>query len=155
MASLARLELVNKFRKELEDFNAFSALRAENSMDTTHIQMASLDEMMSAYGYVPRRLAKYPNINDGRFGYMLAFPAKGRPLHLSLEAAVQLHNGSMVRPHTVSRKQMEENPAVFARKNRIVETVSIQRNKRWGNDGSGIKSQTRWVKFLEEQNGQG
>lgn len=149
MASLARLELVNKFRKELEEFWNGDK-KTYHGADTTHIQMASLDEMMSAYGYVPRRLAKYPEITDGRFGYSLAFPAKDRPLHLSLEAAVQLHNGSMPRPRTVSRKQMEESPAVFARKNRIVETVSLQRNKRWGNDGSGIKTQTRWVKFLEE-----
>lgn len=148
MASLARLELVNKFRKELVDFWNGEE-RTHHGADTTHIQMASLDEMMSAYGYVPQRLAKYPKITDGRFGYIIAFPAKGRPMHLSLEAAVQMHNGSLVRPRTVSLKQMKENPATFARKNRIVETVSIQRDKRCGNDGSGIKSQTRWVKFLE------
>ena len=41
MASLARLELVTKFRKELDDYNAFSDYRAEKNKDTTHIQLLS------------------------------------------------------------------------------------------------------------------
>lgn len=153
MASLSRLELSKKFRKEIEDFNAFSVFRAALGMDSTHIQMASVDEMMSAYGYVPRRVEKYPHITDGRFGYQLAFKArKGdrRATFMSLEQAVRMHNGELGF-YTRSRASDLDNPIYFARQNRIVETVSLQRNKRWGNDGSGLKSQTVWVKFLEDQ----
>lgn len=152
MASLSRLALVNKFRKEIEDFNAFSSLRSEKSMDTTHIQMASLDEMMSAYGYVPRRLERHPEVTDGRFGYELAFPQKrdSRPRFMSFEDAIRMHNGTILGFRTLSRIKKSGSKMAFARRNRIVENVSLQRNKKWGNDASGIKSQTRWVKFLEE-----
>lgn len=155
MASFSRLELVNKFRKEIEDFNIFRGLRSEKGMDSTHIQMASVDEMMSAYGYIPRRVSKYPNITDGRFGYQLAFKARRgdrRSAFMSLADAVRMHNGELGF-YTRSLARNLADPVHFARKNRIVETVSLQRDKRWGNDGSGIKSQTTWVKFLEENNG--
>ena len=155
MASLARLELVTKFRKELDDYNAFSDYRAEKNKDTTHIQMASVDEMMSAYGYVPRRLPNYPAITDGRFGYVLAhkLPAGDRrSKFMSFEAAVRMHNGEMGF-YTTTRARYLSSPIAFARRNRIVETVGLQRNKRIGNDASGLTSQIRWVKFLEENNG--
>ncbi|AKJ73510.1 hypothetical protein SP40_69 [Salmonella phage 40] len=71
MASYSRIELINKFQKELEDWNTMSGLRAEAAQDTTHIQMASVDEVMSAYGYAPRRLPNFPEVRDGRFGYYL------------------------------------------------------------------------------------
>ena len=155
MASLARLELVTKYRKELDDYNAFSEYRAEKNKDTTHIQMASVDEMMSAYGYVPRRVSNYPKITDGRFGYVLAFKLpKGdrRSKFMSFEAAIRMHNGELGF-YTTTRARYLASPVVFARQNRIVETVALQRNKRIGNDRSGLTSQIRWVKFLEENNG--
>ena len=148
MASLTRLELLKKFRKELEDFNAFSSLRAENSMDTTHIQMASLDEMMSAYGYVPRRLPNFPEVRDGRFGYQLAFPNSKkvcRPIFISLQEAVTIHNGNGYKGNPFRRLGDRMS---FALQNRIVEQVAVQRDKSLE---GGIKSTKKWIKFYEEK----
>lgn len=154
MASLSRLELINKFRKEIEDFWSGDK-KTYHGIDTTHIQMASLDEMMSAYGYVPRRLGRHPEVIDGRFGYELSSPQKrdSRPRFMSFEDAIRMHNGTSSGFRTTSRNNRRTGKKVFARSNRIVENVSLQRNKKRGNDCSGIKAQTRWVKFLEESNG--
>lgn len=143
MASYSRNELVNKFQKELEDWNnapAASALKAPK--DTTHIQMASLDEMMSAYGYVPRRVPQYPNITDGRFGYQ---SLSGNDF-ISLEDAVSYHNNAIFRGNPF-RKIPDR--LSFALQNRIVEQVSVQRDKSRYAGGSGIKSQKLWVKFYD------
>lgn len=148
MASYSRLELVEKFRKELEDFNAFSALRAENSMDTTHIQMASLDEMMSAYGYVPRRLPNFPEIYDGRFGYYLSDKSCKNRMHpsfISLQDAVSIHNGNGYKGNPFRRLGDRMS---FALQNRIVEQVAVQRDKSLE---GGIKSTKKWIKFYEEK----
>lgn len=153
MASASRQELVAKFRKELAEW--WENGESHHGKDTTHIQMASVDEMMSAYGYVPRRVARYPHITDGRFGYQLVKADKGydsRMIFMSLEAAVRMHNGTTGGFRTLSSANRGKSRSAFARNNRIVETVSLQRNKRWGNDASGLKSQTRWVKFLEQEN---
>ncbi len=146
MALLARKELLDKFKKELSEWTS------NHPMDTTHIQMASLDEMMAAYGYVPRRVFNYPAVKDGRFGYEKAFRSKKshtlRPAYISLEDAVRLHNGHF---ELYSKKYLQKvkDMIEFAHSVRIVETVSIQREKGRG-CGNGIKSQTRWIKFLEE-----
>ncbi|MCC3722113.1 hypothetical protein [Staphylococcus haemolyticus] len=151
MASFSRLELAKKFRKEIEDWNSMSGLRAEKAMDTVHIQMASLDEMMSAFGYVPRRLPEYPNITDGRFGYVRAFnnDITSLPVNISLEDAVHMHNAGDYRGNPLRRMS---NRMAFALTNRIVQQVAIQRDKKWGNDGSGIKSQKKWVEFCDDLN---
>lgn len=142
MASYARLELVNKFRKEIENWNS------AHPMDTTHIQMASLDEMMSAYGYVPRRLPEFPEVKDGRFGYVLAFPSSAkicRPTFLSLENAVSIHNGNGYLGNPFRRLG---DRMCFALRNRIVEQVAVQRDKSLE---GGIKSTKRWIKFCGEE----
>lgn len=148
MASYARLELVDKFRKEIEVWNQWQAPRSEKAMDTTHIQMASLDEVMSAYGYVPRRLPNFPEVRDGRFGYYLvdkSYENKMRPLFLSLQDAVIIHNGNGWRGNPFRRL---DDRMSFALRNRIVELVAIQRDKSLQ---GGIKSTKRWIKFHEEQ----
>lgn len=142
MASYARLELVNKFRKEIEDWDS------SQPMDTTHIQMASLDEMMSAYGYVPRLLPNFPEIRDGRFGYYLvdkAYENKMRPLFMSLQDAVIIHNGNGWRGNPFRRLGDRMS---FALRNRIVTQVAIQRDK---SVLGGIKSTKKWIKFHEEK----
>lgn len=145
MASYARLELVNKFRKEIEDW--WKAGETNHGMDTTHIQMASLDEMMSAYGYVPRRLPNFPEIRDGRFGYQLAFPPSKicRPLFMSLQEAVSIHNGNGYKGNAFRRLGDRMS---FALRNRIVTQVAIQRDK---SVPGGIKSTKKWIKFHEEK----
>lgn len=146
MASYSRIELINKYRKELEDWKTMSGLRADAAKDTTHIQMASVDEVMSAYGYVPRRLPQYPNITDGRFGYVLAFPSRRKPKFMSLEDAVSFHNGNVYGGNPFRRIPED---VMFALKNRIVDQVAVQRDKKWGNDGSGLKSQKKWIRFCK------
>lgn len=143
MASLSRLELVNKFRKQLGDWNSMAEYRSEKAMDTTHIQMASVDEMMAAYGYVPRRLSNFPEVFDGRFGYQLAVHSEtfSRTQFISLEDAVSLHNGNGYKGNPFRR--MNDRMS-FALSNRIVEQVGIQRDK-WLE--GGVKSTKRWVKF--------
>lgn len=141
MASYTRLELVNKFRKEIENWNS------THPMDTTHIQMSSLDEMMSAYGYVPRRLPNFPEVKDGRFGYQLAFPCCKkvcRPLFMSLQEAVSIHNGNGYKGNPFRRLGDRMS---FALHNRIVQQVAIQYNKSKRN----LTTSKRWVKFLEEE----
>lgn len=146
MALLARKELMDNFKKEISEW------KHNQPMDTTHIQMASLDEMMAALGYVPRRVFGYVEIKDGRFGYEKAFRSKKshilRPDYISLENAVRLHNGHF---ELYGKNNMEKvNGMVeFSRSVRIVEKVSVQRLK-GGGIYKNIKSQTRWVKFLEE-----
>lgn len=146
MASYSRLELVKKFRKEIEDW--WKAGESNHGMDTTHIQMASLDEMMSAYGYVPRRLPNFPEVKDGRFGYQLAFPCSKkicRPLFMSLQEAVSIHNGNGYRGNPFRRLSDRMS---FALRNCIVEQVAIQRDK---SVPGGIKSTKKWIKFCEEK----
>lgn len=147
MASFARRELTDKFRKELEIWNQWHVPRSERAMDTTHIQMASLDEMMSAYGYVPRRLPNFPEVKDGRFGYQLAFPPSKicRPLFMSLQEAVSIHNGNGYKGNPFRRLGDRMS---FALRNRIVTQVAIQRDK---SVPGGIKSTKKWIKFHEEK----
>lgn len=136
MASLARLELVKKFRKEIEDWS--KAGETNHGMDTTHIQMASLDEMMSAYGYAPRRVPSHPEVTDGRFGYyrvVSGYPSSKRPAFLSLQVAVSIHNGN-------GFFRLGDRMS-FALRNRIVEQVGIQYRKSTGE----LISSKVWVKF--------
>lgn len=144
MASYSRLELLKKFKKEMSLWR--SRGETHHGMDTTHIQMASVDEMMSAFGYVPRRLPNYHLVKDGRFGYVLAFPrSQGdrRYVFMSLENAVRMHNGCL---EFFSRNRAASlyGSISFARENRVVETVSLQRTKK-----GGLIAQTRWVKFID------
>lgn len=144
MASFARLELVKKFRKELEGW--WESGETNHGMDTTHIQMASLDEMMSAYGYVPRRLPNFPEVRDGRFGYYLvdkSYENKMRPFFMSLEEAVSIHNGNGYKGNAFRRLGDRMS---FALNNRIVKQVAVQRDKRFE---GGIKSQKKWIRFCE------
>lgn len=146
MASYARLELVNKFRKEIEDW--WKAGETHHGMDTTHIQMASLDEMMSAYGYVPRRLPNYPEVRDGRFGYYLvdkSYENKMRPFFLSLQDAVSIHNGNGYKGNPFRRLGDRMS---FALRNRIVDQVAVQRDKSLE---GGIKSTKKWIKFCDRE----
>lgn len=150
MASYSRLELVKKFRKEIEDW--WKAGETHHGMDTTHIQMASLDEMMSAYGYVPRRLPNFPEVKDGRFGYQLAFPRCKkicRPFFISLQDAVSIHNGNGYKGNPFRRLGDRMS---FALQNRIVEQVAVQRDKSLE---GGIKSTKKWIKFYEENKNAG
>ena len=152
MASYSRLELVEKFRKELEVWNQWQVPRSEKAMDTTHIQMASLDEMMSAYGYVPRRLSNFPEVKDGRFGYQLAFPRCKkicRPFFISLQDAVSIHNGNGYKGNPFRRLGDRMS---FALQNRIVEQVAVKRDKSLE---GGIKSTKEWIKFYEENKNAG
>lgn len=142
MASFARLELADKFRKEIEGWDS------PQPMDTTHIQMASLDEMMSAYGYVPRRLPSFPEVRDGRFGYYLvdkSYENKMRPFFMSLQDAVSIHNGNGYKGNPFRRL---DDRMSFALRNRIVVQVAIQRDKSLE---GGIKSTKKWIKFHEEK----
>ena len=152
MASYSRLELVEKFRKELEVWNQWQVPRSEKAMDTTHIQMASLDEMMSAYGYVPRRLSNFPEVKDGRFGYQLAFPRCKkicRPFFISLQDAVSIHNGNGYKGNPFRRLGDRMS---FALQNRLVEHVAVQRDKSFE---GGIKSTKKWIKFYEKKKNAG
>ena len=151
MASYSRQELVNKYKKRFEDFWKENRSEYCGGIDSTEVQMASVDEMMSAYGYVPRRIQQYPKIRDGRFGYVLAFPVKdSRSKFMTLEAAVSMHNGILHSAYTSTMQRRLSGKICFARKNRVVEKVSLQRNKKSGNR-VGLKSQTKFVKFLEEE----
>lgn len=107
--------------------------------------MASVDEMMSAFGYVPRRLPNFPHITDGRFGYTRAFDndITSLPTNISLEEAVHLHNAGDYRGNPLRRMS---NRMCFALTNRIVEQVSLQRVKGDGRSGM-LTSQKKWVKF--------
>uniref|UniRef100_A0AAU8GHN1 DUF7390 domain-containing protein n=1 Tax=Salmonella phage vB_SEnST11_KE23 TaxID=3161174 RepID=A0AAU8GHN1_9CAUD len=148
MASYSRNELVNKFRKELEDWNNSPSQWQTSPKDTTHIQMASLDEVMSAYGYAPRRLPNFQEVRDGRFGYYLvdrSYKNKMRPVFLSLQDAVIIHNGNGYRGNPFRRLGGSMS---FALQNRIVEQVAIQRDKSLE---GGIKSTKKWIKFHEEK----
>lgn len=149
MASLSRLELSKKYRKEIEDW--WENGESHHGMDTTHIQMASLDEMMSAYGYVPRRLSNFPEVTDGRFGYSRTFPSKweNEPLFLSLQDAVTLHNQGFLWGNPF--RQIGDRQS-FALRNRIVVQVAVQRDKSLE---GGIKSTKKWIKFYEENKNAG
>lgn len=145
MASYSRLELVNKFKKEIADWE--SCKETHHGMDSTHIQMASVDEMMSAYGYTPRRLPNFPEVTDGRFGYYLVDPsckAVLRPLFMSLRDAVIIHNGNGYKGNPFRRLGDRMS---FALRNRIVVQVGIQYNKKEG----VLVTSKRWVKFHEEK----
>lgn len=146
MASYSRLELVEKFRKELEDW--WKTGETNHEMDTTHIQMASLDEMMSAYGYVPRRLPNFPEFHDGRFGYYLSDRSCKNsmyPTFISLQDAVSIHNGNGYKGNPFRRLGDRMS---FALQSRIVEQVAVQRDKSLE---GGIKSTKKWIKFYEEK----
>lgn len=132
MASYSRLELLRKFRKELE------AHTASTPADTLHIQLASVDEFMSVLGFVPRRLPNYPDVKDGRFGYYHTELSK----YFSFEDAVSLHNGNFYRSNPFRRISER---MWLALSNRIVEQVSLQRTKR-----GVLVTQKKWVKFCEE-----
>lgn len=144
MTLLSRDNLINKFRKEIEDW--WKAGETNHGMDTTHIQMASVDEVMAAYGYVPRRLPQYPDITDGRFGYVLAFPSGSKAKFMSLEDAVSFHNGNVYGGNPFRRIPKD---VMFALTNRLVDQVGIQRDKSLK---GGIKSTKRWIKFCDLKN---
>lgn len=148
MASYSRTKLVEEFQEELYAYNLVRKPLASMAKDTTHIQMASVDEMMSAFGYVPRRLPNYPDVKDGRFGYVLAFPGKRgdrRYTFMSFESAVRLHNNSL---GFFSRNRASDlyKSIAFARSNRIVEKVALQRT-----NGGGLISQKQWIKFRDRE----
>lgn len=144
MVSLVREELIKKFKERLE-----SSPCDRFGKPSLDIQMASLDLMMGAMGYVPRRLPSHPEITDGRFGYYKAHFAgkkvnKRLPNFTSLRDAISLHNGSHWLGNPFRRLDDRQ---VFALKQRIVETVRIQKLR-----GGAITSCSpyNFVKFVDE-----
>lgn len=146
--SNSRQQMVEFYKKLFAEYWADKSRKPyHQGLDTTELQIASVDEMMAAYGYVPRRVASHPDVRDGRFGYTLAFPIKdSRAKFLSLEDAVSMHNGVISSAFSTTMQRKLSHYISKAREYRIVEIVSVQRIK-----GGGLKSQTQSVKFLEEE----
>lgn len=144
----SRQQLVDTYKKRFAEYWSEPSRKPyHEGMDTTDLQIASVDEMMAAYGYVPRRVPSHPTVRDGRFGYMLAFPVKdSRAKFMSLEDAVSMHNGVISSAFSTTMQKKFSHYISKAREYRIVEIVSVQRVK-----GGCLKSQTQAIKFLEEE----
>lgn len=139
MASYSKSELLKKFKAELKGW--WDNKESHHGKDTTHIQMASVDEMMAALGYAPRLLPNYPEVKDGRFGYYRVWGSEKHPLNLSFEDAVSLHNNCVCKARVLAPDAIS-----FALRSKIVQQVAVQRLKGKGEKGQ-IKSQKRWIKF--------